>query len=146
MSEVKFLKVLNEHERKSTLPCKKCNFNSTSKDSLKIHIKNVHEPVVLKCNQCNYFFLSEDVLKIHKRQVHAEKETAIVIKNSLNPIKGEAGGLSDPVSNPKRGQADIICNQIINNILESIQVEKRDMKSMKPGSKSQVFKKKNLQM
>ena len=51
MCKVKTVKVINHHEIKSTLKCKKCKFNTISKESLKIHVKNVHEPIVLSCDQ-----------------------------------------------------------------------------------------------
>ena len=48
----------------------------------------------------------------------------IVIKNTLNPIKGGAGGLSDQVSNPNRGQVLNICKIILNDMLQSLMIKK----------------------
>ena len=59
----------------------------------------------------------------------------IVIKNSLNLTKGEAGGLSEIKSNPKRGQVSKPCISIVNEI--------RDQLSNKTVSKNQ-FKKKRF--
>ena len=86
------------------------------------------------------------VLNIHKRQFHSSQDSAIVIKKNLNLIKGEAGGLSDHESNQKRGQADNICNQIVNDILKSMVLEKRDIKSTKPGSNGQDLKKESTKV
>ena len=49
-------------------------------------------------------------MKIHQKLSHVTK-ISTVIKNPLNLIKGEAGGLSDKMSNPKRGQVLIKCKQ-----------------------------------
>ena len=51
------------------------------------------------------------------------KKPLLVIKNSMNLIKGEAGGLS----NPKRGQAINCCEQIVNEIV-IFSINKRDKK------------------
>ena len=119
----------------------KCKFNTSSNESLEIHIKNVHEPNVFECYQYLVIVLGENILKTHKKLVHQTKNQPIVINKSLNLIKGEAGGLSDDQSNPKRGQADLICVQIVSDVLKMILLDKRDFKSNKPRSKDQVLKK-----
>ena len=65
----------------------------------------------------------------------------LVIKNSLNLIKGEAGCLS----NPKRGQAINYCNQIVNEIVKCV-ISKRDNESTKPESNIQVIQKDSTQV
>ena len=59
----------------------------------------------------------------------------------MNIIKGEAGGLSDTLSTPKRGQANIFSEHIINYILKSVVLHKRDLKSTNLGSNYQELKK-----
>ena len=48
MFEVKSVKVQNQHKEKTTLKCKQCKFNTTSLESLSIHIQNIHEPFIIK--------------------------------------------------------------------------------------------------
>ena len=127
MNEVKNLKVQSYQTKGPTLKCKMCKFNATSVESLEIHFSNIHEHSFIQCNQCVLWVPSGKHLKIHKKLHH------IVIKKSLNLIKGEAGGLSDSVSNPKRGQVLKKCNVIVNN--------KRDIKSNTSGYNFQDDKK-----
>ena len=140
MYEVKRAEVHEEINQKHILNCMKCKFNTTSNVSLDIHIQNVHESNVFKCDQCLMIALSDNVLKTHKELAHSTTIHKEVIKKSLNFIKGEAGGLSDYQSNPKRGQGDIICNQIVSDVLKIILLDKRDIKSNKPCSKDQIYK------
>ena len=135
MCKFKDLKVQSAIDKKSTLNCTSFKFNTTTSESLKIHNENVHEPIILKCGQCPLLFPSENVLNTHKRLVHTQKPT-IVIKMSLNLINGEAGGLSDIMSNPKRGQVPKPCKPNVN--------EKRGKMPNQPGSNYQGIKKKNI--
>ena len=45
------------------------------------------------------------------------------------------------MSNQNRGQADLICKQIVNDIIQNTVIVKRDKKSIKPGSDDQGIKK-----
>ena len=121
MCEFKNVQVEMPEAKNQTLNCSKCKFNTSSKDSLEIHIENVHEQCVYKCEQCTQIFISVTHLKIHKKLRHTKKPV-LVIKNSLNLIKGETGGLS----NPNRGQAILY---------------KRDKVSIKTGYNYQLNKK-----
>ena len=71
-----------------------------------------------------------------------ELNDQIVIKSSLNLIKGKAGNLSDKESNPKRGQVSNNCKATVNNttdttIIKSKILDKRDKKSINPGLNDQ---------
>ena len=133
MVELKKIKVKVDINKSPTLNCTKCKFNTIRHESLQIHIKNVHEPQVLKCRKCSHFLPSDKAFKTHMRIHKSKEKQPIVIKRSLNLINGEAGGLPDPWSNPKRGQVYKNCNVIVK--------EKRDKKSIKTGSNYQSFKK-----
>ena len=126
MHEIKTIKVDDYQDREPTLPCDRCNFNTKSMESLQIHTSNVHEQVVYRCNKCTLCVLSEHVLLNHKRLNHPIKEPIIIIKKSLNLIKGEAGSLSDLKSNPNRGQAINVCQQILNHVVNSVILGKKD--------------------
>ena len=130
-------------KKNPSLIVKKCKFNTNLQEILKIHNTNVHEPTLHRCDQCNFCIPSETMLKLHKKKVHSPLELQIVIKKSLNLIEGEEGGLSDTLSNPKRGQANIFSEHIINDILKSVVLHKRDLKSTNLGSNYQELKKKS---
>ena len=102
MFDLKKVKVQTSDTKKSTYICDQCKFNTFSNKSMQIHIKNIHENFVHKCEQCSVCFLSDNNLRIHKKLTHNKKD--LIIKKSLNLIKGEAGSLSDFKSNPNRGQ------------------------------------------
>ena len=138
MSEVKNVKVQAIQNKSATLKCTMCKFNASVMESLEIHIKNTHEARVIKCDQCWFWVPSEHHLKIHKKYNHQTQVKSIVIKNSLNLIKGEAGGLSDSKSNPKRGQASNNCKTIIN--------DKRDIQSNRSGFNYQLSKKESAKV
>ena len=130
--KLKTVQTTNCLTKNPTISCSKCKFNTPSKESLKIHIENVHEQSVYKCDQCELCFLSCHFLKIHKRLTHPTEKQPIVNKKSLNLTKGEAGGLSDSTSNPNRGQASKQCKATVS--------VKRDIKSIKPGSNYEFIK------
>ena len=107
MHDVQSLKVISHEDKKPTFQCNKCKFNATSMGSLNIHTSNVHDQVIYRYNKCRFCVLSHKDLSIHKKTIHPTKGSLLVIKKSLNIIKDEAGGLS----NPKRGQAINCCKQ-----------------------------------
>ena len=80
-----------------------------------------HEKVVHRCQKCTFCVNEEELLSIHQKFMHPIVEPMIVIKKSLNLTKGGAGGLS----NPKKGQAIVCCEQILNDIVKSV-IIKRD--------------------
>ena len=125
MYKVRYVKHKSQESVKPPLKCSKCKFNSTSKDSLKTHNKNIHEQVIFKCDQCPVCTLSKHILKKHISQSHNQKRSSTV-NQSLNFIKGKAGGLPNLESNDKRGQASTKF-KLVNK------VDKRDIKSMQPG-------------
>ena len=135
MYNLKNTKIQNDIDKKSTINCTRCKFNTTTSKILNIHVENVHVPNIVKCDRCPLIFPGENVLKTHKRLFHTQKPT-IVIKISLNLINGEAGGLSDIMSNPKRGQGPKPCKPNVN--------EKRGKMPNQPGSNYQGIKKKNI--
>ena len=138
MNEVKNVKVQTYQAKGPTLKCKMCKFNATSLESLEIHSRHIHEHRVIQCDQCVLKVQSGSHLKIHKKLYHSRQVPSIVIKKSLNLIKGEAGGLSDSVSNPKRGQVLKTCKFNVN--------KKRDNKSNQPGSNCQELKKESTKV
>ena len=51
-------------------PCPHCNYQASTKDSLKKHIKSVHEGKTYPCSYCDHQALSKYTLKIHIECVH----------------------------------------------------------------------------
>ena len=59
--------------RKQILPCPQCDHFFNKKDSLKHHIKTIHEGVRYHCDQCNYAATSSGNLNRHKRRRHENR-------------------------------------------------------------------------
>ena len=85
MCEVKNAKVHQNINQNPKQNCMKCNFNTSSSESLKIHIRNVHEPKVFQCDQCLVIVLGEHILKTHIKLAHQTKKQTIVIKKIPEP-------------------------------------------------------------
>ena len=97
----------------------------------------------------NYQLVEKDSTNVDTKSDYIYQKCPTVIKNSLNLIKGEAGGLSDKLSNPKRGQVPNMCKinkKELRQIksLNSKDFEKRDKTSIKPGLNDQEFKKDSI--
>ena len=82
MCELKKVKFQIDINKSPSINCIKCKFNTTTNESLKIHIENVHEPSIsklqsfqnknstLKCLECNFNTLSKESLETHIEYNH----------------------------------------------------------------------------
>ena len=102
---------MSKRDIESNLPV--INHQVNKKDSTKVDINPGSNCQVYK---------KDSTIKVDNQPKVAE----IVIKKTLNPIKGEAGGLSDQTSNPSRGQAVNICKLILSDIVKSIILDKKE--------------------
>ena len=53
-----------------SISCKSCDKNFAHPNSLKTHIKTIHEGIIFKCDSCEKIYSLKQSLKIHKESVH----------------------------------------------------------------------------
>ena len=67
--------ISKDHERKRSYECEICDYSSSTKGKLKLHVKAVHEKKKLfKCVICDKNFSQKSSLKTHIKSVHEEKK------------------------------------------------------------------------
>jgi len=62
------------NRRRKILPCPQCDHVASHVDSLKCHIKSVHEGIRYQCDQCAHAATSVGNLNKHKKRMHMNKE------------------------------------------------------------------------
>ena len=53
-----------------SISCKSCDKKFAHPNSLKTHIKTIHEGIIFKCDSCEKSYSLKQSLKIHKESVH----------------------------------------------------------------------------
>jgi uncharacterized Zn-finger protein len=74
--------MLNLHQKKDTLYCDKCGKQSATKESLKVHIQNIHLKIGQKnfqCENCPQAFRSTTTLQIHIARHGSERQFVCLI-------------------------------------------------------------------
>ena len=62
------------NRRRKILPCPQCDHVASHVDSLKCHIKSVHEGIRYQCDQCAHAATSVGNLNKHKKRMHMNKD------------------------------------------------------------------------
>ena len=71
---VEFLKKMRLEGERKTKPCKKCDFEATSKEDLHEHMKSMHEVGLQTCDKCDFTSTSKTILQRHKTSLHEDME------------------------------------------------------------------------
>ena len=58
------------HDKLEALPCKHCDYKTNNKDTLKKHIRQVHEKVKHDCTQCTYQSVFLATVRDHISRIH----------------------------------------------------------------------------
>ena len=74
MKPGRILEHRNAVHEKVTFQCNLCSMKTTSKSSLKAHIRGQHEGIKHYCDQCEYHSKSIAGLNKHKKLKHMNKE------------------------------------------------------------------------
>ena len=62
----------NHENNEETMKCIQCNFTSQRTDSLKVHVKYVHDTSFYTCDQCGRQTKTEEGLEYHIKMRHPE--------------------------------------------------------------------------